>query len=88
MLNTLIRVGRFNDPRSEEMLSKFLIERRDAILRRYLPAVNPVVDVRLSSSGTLDVPERGGGCRRGIRARRVCRGLATVRQRDRHSGDP
>ena len=53
MLNTLIRVGRFNDPRSEEMLSKFLVERRDAILRRYLPAVNPVVDVRLSSSGTL-----------------------------------
>ncbi len=53
MLNTLIRVGRFNDPRSEEMLSKFLIERRDAIVRRYLPAVNPVADVRLSSSGTL-----------------------------------
>ena len=53
MLNTLIRVGRFNDPTSEEMLSKFLIERRDAILRRYLPAVNPVVDVRLSPSGTL-----------------------------------
>ena len=53
MLNTLIRVGRFNDPRSEEMLSKFLIERRDAIVRRYLPAVNPVVDVRLSPSGTL-----------------------------------
>ena len=40
MLNTLISVGRFNDPQSEEMLSKFLIERRNAILRRYLPAVN------------------------------------------------
>ena len=53
MLNTLVGVGRFNDPKSEEMLSKFLIERRDAILRRYLPAVNPVVDVRLSPSGTL-----------------------------------
>jgi hypothetical protein len=53
MLNTLIGVGRFNDPRSEEMLSKFLIERRNAIVRRYLPAVNPVVDVRLSPSGTL-----------------------------------
>jgi hypothetical protein len=53
MLNTLIGVGRFNDPKSEEMLSKFLIERRNAILRRYLPAVNPVVDVRLSPSSTL-----------------------------------
>ena len=53
MLNTLISVGRFNDPKSEQMLSKFLIERRDAILRRYLPAVNPVVDVQLSPSGRL-----------------------------------
>jgi len=53
MLNALIAVGRFDDPGSEEMLAKFLIERRDAILRRYLPAVNPIVDVRLSASGTL-----------------------------------
>jgi hypothetical protein len=53
MLNKLISVGRFNDPRSEEMLSKFLIERRNAIVRRYLPAVNPVVDLRLSASGRL-----------------------------------
>jgi hypothetical protein len=53
MLNALIRVGRFNDPASEEMLSRFLIERRNAIVRRYLPAVNPVVNLRLSASGTL-----------------------------------
>jgi hypothetical protein len=53
MMNALVGVGRFNDPRSEEMLSKFLIERRNAILRRYLPAVNPVLDVRLSPSGRL-----------------------------------
>jgi hypothetical protein len=53
MLNALIRLGRFNDSRSEEMLSKFLVERRDAIVRRYLPAVNPVVNVGLSESGTL-----------------------------------
>ena len=45
MLNTLIRVGRFNDPTLRGVLSKFLIERRDAIVRRYLPAVNPVTDV-------------------------------------------
>lgn len=53
ILNAVVRVGQFDDPRSEEMLSKFLIERRDAIVRRYLPAVNPVVDVRLAPSGTL-----------------------------------
>jgi hypothetical protein len=29
------------------MLARFLIERRDAIVRRYLPGVNPVVDVQL-----------------------------------------
>jgi hypothetical protein len=40
MLNTLIGVGRFNDPKSEELLSKLLIERRNAIFRRCLPAVN------------------------------------------------
>ena len=53
MLNTLVGVGQFNDPKSEQMLSRFLIERRDAILRRYLPAVTPVVDVQLSPSGRL-----------------------------------
>lgn len=53
MLHAVIRVGQFNDPRSEEMLSKFLIERRNAIVRRYLPAVNPIVDLQLSPSGTL-----------------------------------
>ena len=49
MLNAVIRLGKFNDPLSEEMLSRFLNERRDAIVRRYLPAVNPIVDVRLDS---------------------------------------
>jgi hypothetical protein len=53
MLNSVVRVGGFDDPASEEMLAKFLIERRDAIVRRYLPAVNPVVDLRLAADGTL-----------------------------------
>jgi hypothetical protein len=53
MLNSVIRVGQFNDPQSEGLLSKFLIERRNAIVRRYLPAVNPIVDLQLSPSGTL-----------------------------------
>jgi hypothetical protein len=35
------------------MLSKFLIDRRDAITRRYLPAVNPIVDVSLADSLTF-----------------------------------
>ena len=53
MLRALPQVGQFDDPKSEEMLAKFLIDRRDAILRRYLPAVNPTVDVELSPTGVL-----------------------------------
>jgi hypothetical protein len=53
MLRAVVRAGQFNDPVSEEMLARFLIERRRSIVRRYLPAVNPIVDVRLSPSGTL-----------------------------------
>jgi hypothetical protein len=53
MLKAVPRVGRFNDAESEEMITKFLIDRRDAIVRRYLPAVNPVVDVQLTREGAL-----------------------------------
>jgi hypothetical protein len=53
MLNQVTRLGQFDDSRSEEMLTRFLVDRRDAIVRRYLPAVNPIVDVRLDAAGTL-----------------------------------
>jgi hypothetical protein len=53
LLTAVPRVGQFDDPESEAMLTKFLIDRRDAIVRRYLPAVNPVVDVQLTSAGAL-----------------------------------
>jgi hypothetical protein len=53
MLAAVVRVGAIGDPRSEEVLTAFLIGRRDAIVRRYLPAVNPVVELRLSPSGTF-----------------------------------
>jgi hypothetical protein len=51
MLKAVPRVGQFNDAESEEMLAKFLIDRRNAIVRRYLPAVNPIVDVELDATG-------------------------------------
>jgi hypothetical protein len=53
LLAAAVRVGAFADPRSEDRLTAFLIGRRNAIVRRYLPAVNPVVDLRLGPSGTL-----------------------------------
>ena len=83
MLNALIRVGQFNDPRSEEMLSKFLIERRNAIVRRYLPAVNPIVDLRLSRLGHVDVHERRRRRRRRSAPAEYVVDWIAVRQRDR-----
>jgi hypothetical protein len=53
MLRAIVRVGQFNDPESEQMVARFLIDRRDAIVRRYLPAVNPIVDPRLGETGAL-----------------------------------
>jgi hypothetical protein len=53
MLKAVTRVGLFDDPTSEEMLAKFLIDRRNAIVRQYLPAVNPIVDVRLAAPDAL-----------------------------------
>ncbi len=47
MLVAAVSAGKFDDPASEAALAKFLIDRRDAIVRRYLPAVNPVVDLQL-----------------------------------------
>jgi hypothetical protein len=53
MLKAVPRVGQFADPRSEEMVAKFLMDRRDVIIRRYLPAVSPIVDVQLAATGPL-----------------------------------
>ena len=53
MIRAAVSSGQFDDERAEQALVKVLIQRRDAILRRYLPAVNPIVDPALSASGTL-----------------------------------
>jgi hypothetical protein len=53
MLRAVTQVGQFNDPESEAALAKFLIDRRNAIVRRYLVAVNPIVDVQLPGNGEL-----------------------------------
>jgi hypothetical protein len=53
MVRAAVAEGKFNDPRSEEFLVQAIIERRDAIGRRYLPAINPIVDPDLDSSGML-----------------------------------
>ncbi len=53
MIRAAIETGQFDGPENVEFLVKALIERRNSIGRRYLPAVNPVVDPVLSNDGIL-----------------------------------
>jgi hypothetical protein len=74
ILRAAIGAGEFGDPTSEEFLVKAVAERRDAIVRRYLPAVNPIVDPALDEGGTLTfrnaaVDARVAGAAQAYRAR-------------------
>jgi hypothetical protein len=53
MLRAAVRAGDFGDPASEAFLVKALAERRDAILRTYLTAINPIADPALNDEGVL-----------------------------------
>ncbi len=53
MIRAAVATGQFGNQEAENFLAQALIDRRDAIGRRYLPAVNPIVDPNLDSSGLL-----------------------------------
>jgi hypothetical protein len=53
MIHAAVKSGEFGDPEAEAFLAGALIERRDAIGRKYLTAINPVVDPALDASGRL-----------------------------------
>ena len=53
MIRALVDTGELTDPRAASTLAGIMIKRRDAILRAYLPAVNPVVSPQLDASGQL-----------------------------------
>jgi hypothetical protein len=53
LLRAAVRAGDFRDPASEAFLVRALAERRDAIGRAYLTAINPIVDPVLAADGTL-----------------------------------
>ena len=53
MIRAAIKSGHFNDEEAEAFLVQALVERRDAIARRYLTGINPVVDPALSADGSL-----------------------------------
>ena len=52
-IRAIVDQVKFDDPRAGEHITRVLIERRDAIARRWLNGVNPVVDLRLAADGTL-----------------------------------
>jgi hypothetical protein len=53
LLRAAIKAGDFRDPASEGFLVRALAERRDAIGRAYLTAVNPIADPSLDDAGVL-----------------------------------
>jgi hypothetical protein len=53
LIGAALREGRFGDEEGQALLQTFLEDRRAIILRKYLPAVNPVVSPSLDADGTL-----------------------------------
>src|SRR5215475_6159667 len=53
LLRAAVRAGDFGDDQAEEVLVRALAERRDAIARAYLTAINPIADPILDSNGML-----------------------------------
>jgi len=53
LLRAAVTAGQFRDPEAEAILVRALAERRDAIARVYLTAVNPISDPELDREGRL-----------------------------------
>jgi hypothetical protein len=52
-VRAIAHTGQFSDPAAEQHFAAILIQRRDKVVRAYLPAINPIVDPRLDANGTL-----------------------------------
>ena len=53
LIRAAVREARYADPAATEMLTTILIERRDAIVRAYLPKITPLVRFTLDERGEL-----------------------------------
>jgi hypothetical protein len=53
IIRAAVHAGEFNDPAAEEFLVRALADRRDAIGRAYLTAINPISDPALDAAGLL-----------------------------------
>jgi hypothetical protein len=52
-IRAIVEKARYSDPRATDYMTETLIKRRDKILRVWLNAVNPVVDLELAANGRL-----------------------------------
>jgi len=52
-LRAIVAKARYGEPAAAEYITGVLIKRRDKVLRTWLTGVNPIVDPRLSATGTL-----------------------------------
>jgi hypothetical protein len=53
LIEAAVRTADYRDRAAEAAVLQFLLDRRFAILARYLPAVNPIVDPALGANGIL-----------------------------------
>jgi len=53
LIRAAVHTGQFPDPAAENHVASVLMKRRDTIGRTYLTAVNPIVNPRLDTDGTL-----------------------------------
>ena len=88
MLRAAVRAGDFGDPASEEFLVRALAERRDAIGRAYLTAINPIADPLLDRDGILTFRNAAVDADFAAGAGRLPRDVVDVRQRHRIHHDP
>ena len=53
MIRSAVREARYADPDAEAMLTRILMERRQVILRTYLPRITPLTSFALSGTGRI-----------------------------------
>ena len=70
-------------PNAEEFLVRALAERRDAIARAYLTAINPIADPVLDADGTLTFRNAAVDADFAAHSRGLSGCVVHVRQRDR-----
>ena len=52
-IRAVVEKARYSEPRATDYITSTLIERRNRVVRAWLPAVNPLVDFALSANGEL-----------------------------------